>query len=41
MTNKPGRPSQMTDKLRDELILGWTWSGDKGGVFLIVSKRML
>ena len=30
MTNKPGRINQMTDKFRDELIFGWTRSGDNG-----------
>ena len=30
MTNKPGRTSHRTNKLRDELILELTLSGDKG-----------
>ena len=36
MSNKHGLTSQMNNKLKDELILGETWSGDKGNVCMIV-----
>ena len=40
MTNKPGRTSQKTNKLRDELILGWTGSGDKGCMYHCANRML-